>query len=263
MPASGTRSSSSSAAAPPRAAPHSAPPASARSSSTRRSSARALRRCGPTGSRFVGYSPDRAPSVADAGRHAAWDSRSSRGTGSRYTPAHITKPEPPLEENPLTARLAVALLLIATPSAIAAPAPELTVFAAASLAESLQEIGAAYEKAGGSHVAFNFGASSTLARQISEGAPADVFFSADEAKMDGLAHHGHVLAETRRSPLANSLVFVVAAGSSIRIASARDLLDASIRVVALAEPQSVPAGIYAKAYLRSIGVWGDVIDKVV
>jgi molybdate transport system substrate-binding protein len=154
-------------------------------------------------------------------------------------------------------------LLIATPSAIAAPAPELTVFAAASLAESLQEIGAAYEKAGGSHVAFNFGASSTLARQISEGAPADVFFSADEAKMDGLARQGHVLAETRRSPLANSLVFVVAAGSSIRIASARDLLDASIRVVALAEPQSVPAGIYAKEYLRSIGVWGDVIDKVV
>ena len=154
-------------------------------------------------------------------------------------------------------------MLIATPSAIAAPAPELTVFAAASLAESLQEIGAAYEKAGGSHVAFNFGASSTLARQISEGAPADVFFSADEAKMDGLARQGHVLAETRRSPLANSLVFVVAAGSSIRIASARDLLDASIRVVALAEPQSVPAGIYAKEYLRSIGVWGDVIDKVV
>ena len=154
-------------------------------------------------------------------------------------------------------------MLIATPSAIAAPAPELTVFAAASLTESLQEIGVAYEKAGGSHVAFNFGASSTLARQISEGAPADAFFSADEAKMDGLARQGHVLAETRRSPLANSLVFVVAAGSSIRIASARDLLDASIRVVALAEPQSVPAGIYAKAYLRSIGVWGDVIDKVV
>jgi molybdate transport system substrate-binding protein len=164
----------------------------------------------------------------------------------------------------MKARLALCLLpLLAIHTAVAAPAPELTVFAAASLTESLQEIGAAYEKAGGPHVAFNFGASSTLARQIAEGAPADVFFSADEAKMDGLAHHGLVIADTRRSPLSNSLVFVVAADSSLRIASPRDLLGPKVRVVALAEPQSVPAGIYAKEYLRSVGVWSDMIDKVV
>ena len=142
-------------------------------------------------------------------------------------------------------------------------AANINVFAAASLTESLKEIASAYEKQSGDKVVFNFGASSMLARQIEAGAPADIFFSADEAKMDGLARHGHVLAETRRSPLSNSLVFVVAAGSSIRIAGARDLLNASIRVVALAEPQSVPAGIYAKEYLRSVGVWSDVIDKVV
>ena len=66
-------------------------------------------------------------------------------------------------------------------------AAELTVFAAASLTDAMKETGAAYQKQSKDKIAFNFGASSMLARQIEEGAPADVFFSADEAKMDGLA----------------------------------------------------------------------------
>lgn len=163
----------------------------------------------------------------------------------------------------MTSRRTFACLLALLAAAAPLRAREITVFAAASLSDALQEIGAAYEKAGGPHVVFNFGASSTLARQIDEGAPADVFFSADEAKMDGLAKHGEVLAETRRSPLSNSLVIVVASASSLRLASPRDLLGPAVRVIALAEPQSVPAGIYAKEYLRSAGVWQDVTDKVV
>src|SRR4051812_13787522 len=71
-------------------------------------------------------------------------------------------------------------------------AVEVKVFAAASLTDSLKEIGATYQKKTGDRIVFNLGASSTLARQIAEGAPADIFFSADEAKMDGLETKGWI-----------------------------------------------------------------------
>src|SRR6266571_4761135 len=80
---------------------------------------------------------------------------------------------------------------------------DLNVFAAASLTDAMKEIGAGFEKQSGVHVAFNFGASNLLARQIEEGAPADIFISADEAKMDALAAKGLIAKETRRSPLSN------------------------------------------------------------
>ncbi len=90
------------------------------------------------------------------------------------------------------------------------PAAEVTVAAAASLAEAMTEIGVRYEKENeGERVRFNFGASSMLARQIEQGAPADVFLSADEAKMDALEKQGLLLEGTRRSLLTNSLVIIV------------------------------------------------------
>jgi molybdate transport system substrate-binding protein len=149
------------------------------------------------------------------------------------------------------------LLLLATP----AHAADLTVFAAASLTDALEEIGTAYEKAGGGKVALNLGASSTLARQIEEGAPADLFLSADEAKMDALEKRGLILAGTRRSVLSNTLVIVVPADSGSKIATPKDL--AAVRTLALAEPQSVPAGIYAREYLTRLGLWDKVAGKVV
>ncbi len=158
-----------------------------------------------------------------------------------------------------TVRAALVLSLLLSSSA--ARAAEVTVFAAASLTNVLQELGAAFERGGGAHVVFNFASSSTLARQIEDGAPADVFLSADEAKMDQLAPD--LAPGTRRSLLSNTLVVVVPADATTRVAGARDLLGTAIRVLALAEPQSVPAGIYAKEYLRSAGVWQGVIDKVV
>ena len=88
-------------------------------------------------------------------------------------------------------------------------AAEVIVFAAASLTDSLKEIAVHYEKQSDDKIIFNFGASSTLARQIGEGAPADIFFSADEAKMDGLEKKGLIDAGTRKSRLGNSLVVVV------------------------------------------------------
>src|SRR5262245_28256613 len=110
-------------------------------------------------------------------------------------------------KHPPLRMLAVALALL--PSA-GASAADITVFAAASLTDSLKEIAAAYQKQSADKVVFNFVASSFLARQIEEGAPADIFFSADEAKMDGLETKGLVVKKTRKSRLSNSLVIVVA-----------------------------------------------------
>lgn len=140
-------------------------------------------------------------------------------------------------------------------------AAELQVFAAASLTDALQELAAAYEANSSDTIVPNFGASSTLARQIQEGAPADLFLSADEEKMDGLEKHGLLLPGTRKSVLSNTLVVVVPIDSNLKINAPADITKA--RVLALAEPQSVPAGIYAKKYLKAQKLWDKVIDRAV
>jgi molybdate transport system substrate-binding protein len=126
-----------------------------------------------------------------------------------------------------------------------------------------QEIAAAYGKQSGDKLQFNFGASSMLARQIEEGAPADLFFSADEAKMDALEKKDLLLPGTRRSLRSNSLVLVVPADASAVPKSAADLVKPEFKKIALAEPQTVPAGIYAREYLQKLGLWDAVKEKVV
>ena len=155
---------------------------------------------------------------------------------------------------------AMGLVGCATPTLGAAT---VNVFAAASLTDSLKEIAAAYEKQTGDKIVFNFGASSFLARQIEEGAPAEVFFSADEARMDGLEKKGLVVKETRKSRLSNSLVIVVTADSTAAIKSARDLAEPRVKRIALADPKTVPAGIYAKEYLEKAKLWTRVESKIV
>jgi len=142
-------------------------------------------------------------------------------------------------------------------------AANVTVFAAASLTDALKEIATNYEKKGGDKIVFNFGASSLLARQIEEGAPADIFFSADEAKMDGLDKKGLIQKNTRKSRLSNSLVIVVASGHGAAIKNSGDLASDKVKRLALAEPRTVPAGIYAKEYLQKQDLWSAVEAKVV
>jgi molybdate transport system substrate-binding protein len=137
------------------------------------------------------------------------------------------------------------------------------VFAAASLTDALKEIAASWEIAGGESVVFNFAASSLLARQIREGAPADLFLSADEAQMDGLERAGLVVPGTRRSVLSNTLVAVVPKDSALRIASARDLAGKGVERLALAEPTSVPAGVYSKKFFERVGIWDELAPKIV
>ena len=136
------------------------------------------------------------------------------------------------------------------------------VFAAASLTGSLQEIAAAYEKQSGDKIVFNFAASGTLARQIEEGAPADIMFSADEAKADALEQKGLLVKETRKSLLGNSLV-IVAPPDSVAVQFPADLTNAAVKRLALGDPKIVPAGTYAKAYLEKSGLWPGVEPKIV
>jgi molybdate transport system substrate-binding protein len=157
----------------------------------------------------------------------------------------------------------IILALLALLAASALRAAELTVFAAASLSDALREIAVGYEAKSGDKLRFNFGASSLLARQIREGAPADVFFSADEPKMDDLAAAGLILAETRRSVLSNTLVIVVVSEAGADIARPADLTRDAVRRLALAETSTVPAGIYAREYLQGVGLWDAVAPKVV
>lgn len=155
------------------------------------------------------------------------------------------------------------LAALAAAQPAAAEPVELTVYAASSLREALQELAPAVERATGARLVFNLGASNDLARQIVAANKADLFFSADEGWMDHVAAAGLVDAGSRRSPLANRLVVVVPADSPLQISAAQDLALPAIRRLALANPEAVPAGKYARAWLESQGQWTAVAERVI
>ncbi|MBV8544561.1 MAG: molybdate ABC transporter substrate-binding protein [Acidobacteria bacterium] len=155
------------------------------------------------------------------------------------------------------------LLLCSFTLAVPVMAANLRVSAASSLTDALHEIGRIYHHDTGDTLLFDFGASSTLARQIAEGAPSDVFISADESKMDQLQQRGFIIKASRRSILSNTLVIIVPSDSNLKINGGADLADDAISNIAVAEPQSVPAGIYAKEYLRKLHVWDRIKDKLI
>jgi molybdate transport system substrate-binding protein len=146
-------------------------------------------------------------------------------------------------------------------AAASARADEVTVFAAASLTDVLTEAAGAFQGATKHHVTFNFGGSNDLARQIRAGAPAEIFFSADKTQMDLVARDGRVGLADRIDVLSNALVVVVPSASTAKVATVADL--APFARIALANPEAVPAGVYAKAYLSSQGAWEAVKGKVV
>jgi molybdate transport system substrate-binding protein len=125
----------------------------------------------------------------------------------------------------------------------------------------LQELASVYEKRTGEHVAINAGASNTLARQIVAGARVDLFISADEAQMNVVREH--VVTGTRVDLLSNRLAIAVPDDRPRTFGSARDLLDPSIRRVAMGDPTAVPAGVYARQYLERLGIWSKLQPKIV
>lgn len=138
----------------------------------------------------------------------------------------------------------------------------LTVSAAASLRDALVEAETAYKQSHGKITfANNFGSSGTLAAQIDQGAPVDVFISAAAKPMDELAAKGLIVTGTRRNLLTNSLVLIAPLDSKLH--DFQGLRDKSIRVIALGDPVSVPAGQYGKQALLSIHLWDQLSLKLV
>ncbi|HUR82403.1 MAG TPA: molybdate ABC transporter substrate-binding protein [Thermoanaerobaculia bacterium] len=145
-------------------------------------------------------------------------------------------------------------LLLALLVAANLHAAEVRVLAAASLTDVLQDIAKQYQKSAYDQIVFSFGASNLLARQIEAGAPADLFLSADERSMS------RVKTIAKVNMLTNSLVVVVPAdGHTMK--TSRDLLK--MKTIALAEPSSVPAGIYAREWLESQKLWTAIAPRVV
>ena len=140
-------------------------------------------------------------------------------------------------------------------------AAELTVSAAASLKNAFDEIASLFEKDNpGTKVNLNYAASNPLLRQIIEGAPVDVFASADQATMDQAAEAKVIKPETRRDFATNDLVLIVPKGSK-PLAALDDLRD--LERIAIGNPDSVPAGRYAKAALERAGLWEALSPKYV
>ena len=154
----------------------------------------------------------------------------------------------------------LACLLLLGPLGCGAPRPPtVRVFAAASAREALEEIARHYQAETGTRVECSPAASSALARQIEQGADADLFLSADERWADYLAERG--LVGPRRDLLANRLVVVVPQGSGLKLTSLADLAGDGVKHLALALGP-VPAGRYAREALKKAGVWDQAQGRV-
>lgn len=160
----------------------------------------------------------------------------------------------------LRAFLLLGLLLLSSLTSVRAG--EITVFAAASLKTALEDIAARWQESGGATVRFSFAGSSALARQIEQGAPADLFLSANVTWMDHLEAQGLLMPGSRRDLLRNQLVLIGPAGASVQP------LDHTLRTrlgdghLAMALVQAVPAGIYGQQALDALGLWQDLAPQV-
>lgn len=158
--------------------------------------------------------------------------------------------------------VAIALCAFALPARAQEP---VTVFAAASLKNALDAINAAWSQEAGKEAAISYAGSSALAKQIEEGAPADLFISADLDWMAYLSERGLIDTASERRLLGNRIVLVAPADSTVElsIAPGFDLATAlGDGRLAMANVDAVPAGRYGKAALESLGVWDGVADKV-
>lgn len=159
-------------------------------------------------------------------------------------------------------RVAAMLVLVALP--FASGAQQLTVCAAASLTEAFREIGLRFEATRPQvSVRFNFAASGVLIQQIINGAPADVFVSADQEAMDRGMQHKALDPSSRRDFASNSMVVVVPVGGNVPMARVSDLKAPAVRRIAVGKPANVPAGRYAKQVLDQAGLWAALEPRLV
>ena len=161
----------------------------------------------------------------------------------------------------LRAGLAAVLLVLLPVSAVSQSRDSVTVLAAASLTNAMQDIGKAYEAASGRRVVFSFAGSMTLAKQIEASAGADIFISADAESMDYLDQKNLIARPTRSNLFGNSLVLIAPAESKIALSISPGFdLAGALRGgrLAVANTETVPAGRYAREALVKLGVWDRV-----
>jgi molybdate transport system substrate-binding protein len=172
---------------------------------------------------------------------------------------------PPFIRRRLPPLLALAGLVVLSAWAGMASAASLTVFAPASLKESLDAAAQAYQRQAGVRLRVAYAASSALARQIEQGAPAQVFISADGDWMDYLQQRGRIDPASRRDLLGNSLVLIAPAGRAraVDLAKPGDLLQAlGNGRLAVGQTTTVPAGKYARSALQHLGLWEAVLPRL-
>lgn len=161
-------------------------------------------------------------------------------------------------------RFLLVLCLLLSP--LAAQAQRLTVFAAASLTDAMKDVSAQWSREGHQPLRLSFGSSSTLALQIEQGAPANLFASADGKWMDYLANRQLIAADTRKDLLGNDLVLVVPADhpQQVSIAPGFNLLAilGPKGRLATGDPAHVPVGIYAEQALKKLGLWDAVAPRL-
>lgn len=146
----------------------------------------------------------------------------------------------------------------------AAAVQELNVCAAISMKEALVEIGKSYEATHPNvKIVYNFASSGTLQKQIEQGAPADLFISAAEKQMNELEKKNLIDKTSRKNLLQNQLVLIVPESSQLNLRSYEDLNNSQISKIAIGEPETVPAGTYAKQVLSHLGLWDKLNDKLV
>jgi molybdate transport system substrate-binding protein len=160
---------------------------------------------------------------------------------------------------PGTAALLLACALVAHDG----QAQPITVSAAVSLTEVLNDLGRAFERSTGGRVVFNFAASNVLSRQIVNGAPVDVFVSADEAQMALVEKAGMISPGTLVRVAGSQLALIVRSDWHDLPASIVALRASSIRRIAIGDPNGVPAGVYARQYLERAGLWTSLHHKII
>jgi len=155
------------------------------------------------------------------------------------------------------------VMAAAAPPPEPVPAPEVMVYAAASLRDALEALAPACGRAAGARLVFNLAGSNDLARQIMAAGRADLFLSADEDWMNRVEAGGFVEPGSRRTLLSNRLSVIARRDAAAPAGEgARGLLSPAIRRLAIANPDAVPAGRYARAWLQAAGVWDAVAPRV-
>jgi len=159
--------------------------------------------------------------------------------------------------------VAAGAIVISLQGAAAQQPASVTVSAAISLKDALDELGHMYEQSHvGVKIMFNYGASGMLQHQIEQGAPVDIFFSAAEKQMDTLQSEGLIIPATRQDLVANQLVLITPA-SSTGVKDFQDLARPEVKVIALGEPTTVPAGMYGRQVLEHLGLLAATEKKIV